>query len=62
MVDSLRALLRSTQQANKLKTFSTCSTCRFNTSNENGYFCALTQESLADRDIELLCREHQYRV
>lgn len=60
MVDSLRALLRSTQLANKLKTFSTCNTCRFNTTNENGYFCALTQESLADRDIELLCREHQY--
>lgn len=59
-VESLRLLLRSVQQANELKTFAPCHTCRFNQKHEGGYFCELTQESLAAQDIVLLCREHQY--
>jgi len=59
-VESLRFLLRSVQQANELKTFATCHTCRFNQKREGGYFCELTQEPLAEQDIVLLCREHQY--
>ena len=59
-VDSLRTLLRSVQQANDLKTFAPCNTCRFNQKHERGYFCELTQEPLEAQDIVLLCREHQY--
>ena len=59
-VDSLRTLLRSVQQANDLKTFAPCNTCRFNQKRERGYFCELTQEPLEAQDIVLLCREHQY--
>jgi len=60
MVDALQQLLRSIQQANGLKTFAPCHTCRFNQQHEGGYFCELTQEPLADDDVSLLCREHQY--
>jgi len=59
---ALRVLLRSAQQANALKTFAPCHTCRFNQEREGGYFCELTQEPLSERDITLLCREHQYPI
>ena len=61
-VESLRDLLRSVQQANDLKTFAPCHTCRFNQKRESSYFCELTKERLTDRDVELLCREHQIRL
>lgn len=57
---SLRNILRSVQQANELKTFATCNTCRFNQKRKTGYFCELTREPLTEQDIVLLCREHQY--
>ena len=41
-VESLRILLRSMQQANDLRTFAPCNTCRFNHKREEGYFCKLT--------------------
>ena len=59
-VESLRGLLRSVQQANDFRTFAPCKTCRYNKRQDSGYFCGLTQESLTERDVELLCREHQY--
>lgn len=61
-IESLRVLLRSVQQANDMKTFAPCKTCRFNQKRESDYFCELTQESLTAQDIELLCREHQYQA
>lgn len=61
-VDSLRALLRSVQVANDLKTFAPCYTCRFNQKRKSDYFCRLTNEPLAEQDVALLCREHQYPV
>jgi DNA-binding MarR family transcriptional regulator len=59
-VDSLRTLLRSVQIANNLRTFAPCYTCRFNQKREGDYFCGLTHEPLAEQDVALLCREHQY--
>ena len=59
-VDALRALLRSVQMANKLKTFAPCQTCRFIEKRDSGYFCTLTHEPLSEQDVGLLCREHQY--
>lgn len=60
LAPSLRLALHSMQQANGLKTFAACHTCRFNGKHENGYFCGLTQEPLSTQDIQLICREHQY--
>ena len=59
-VDALRTLLRSVQVANDLKTFAPCHDCRFIRECEDGYFCGLTHEPLADQDTALLCREHRY--
>ena len=61
-VNSLRYLLKSVQQANDLKTFAPCCTCRFDQKRENSFVCELTRERLTDRDVELLCREHQLRL
>lgn len=62
MAAALRVLLQSVQKANDLKTFAACHTCRFNQQVEGGYLCELTLEPLAEHDITLLCREHQYPV
>jgi len=59
-LNALRGLLHSVQKANHLRTFAPCYSCRFNTKRESGYFCELTQESLAESEIALLCREHQF--
>ena len=56
----LRLMLHRMQQANGLKTFAACHTCRFNETHEKGHLCALTQETLSAQDIQLICREHQY--
>jgi len=61
-IDSLRVLLRSVQQANGMKSFAPCHTCRFNQQRDNGYVCKLTQEPLTELDIQLLCREHEFKA
>lgn len=60
IADSLSSLLRTVQKANGLRTFAPCHSCRFNQKRADGYFCGLTLEPLAVRDVTLLCREHQY--
>ncbi|HUT40442.1 MAG TPA: MarR family transcriptional regulator [Gammaproteobacteria bacterium] len=55
-------LLYSIQEMNGFKTFAPCHTCRFNQRHDGQYFCGLTQEPLSDRDVLLICREHQYPV
>ena len=60
--DGLRLVLRSMQEANGFRTFAPCHTCRFNHGQDGGYFCGLTREPLSDRDVLLICREHQYPV
>jgi DNA-binding MarR family transcriptional regulator len=60
MAQVLQQVLRTIQQANGLKTFAPCHSCRFNQQREGGYYCELTKEPLADNDLSLLCREHQY--
>jgi DNA-binding MarR family transcriptional regulator len=56
----LRDLLQSIQKANGYKTFAPCHSCRFNQRRDGRYFCGLTQEPLKDREVLLICREHQY--
>ncbi len=56
----LRATLRTMQHQNNRKTFAACHTCRFNEQQKDGYVCGLTKEPLSKKDIQLICREHQY--
>ena len=56
---NLTLLLSSLQQANRLRSFGVCQTCRFFTKEENGFRCGLTQESLSEYDSSRICREHE---
>jgi len=56
----LRDLLQSIQNANGYKTFAPCHSFRFNQQHGRRYYCGLTQEPLKDREVLLICREHQY--
>jgi DNA-binding MarR family transcriptional regulator len=57
---SLKQLLVTLLQANDMKTFGVCSSCRHNSKTiEGNYYCNLVQELLADDDIHLICREHK---
>ena len=58
--ETLRTLLHEMQQQHGRKTFAACHTCRFNERHKNGYVCGLTKEALSERDIQLICREHEY--
>ena len=60
IVEALKELLLALQRSNGMKVFGVCRTCRHNNRNEDGsYFCGLTKEPLSDRDVELICREHE---
>lgn len=58
--ETLRSLLREMQHLHDRKTFAACHTCRFHEHHEKGYVCGLTKEALSERDIQLICREHEY--
>jgi len=58
--EMLRSTLRTMQHQNNRKTFAACHTCRFNEQRQEGYVCGVTHEPLSARDIQLICREHQY--
>ncbi len=56
---NLTLLLSSLQQANQLRSFGVCQTCRFFTKEDNGFRCGLTKESLRKYDASRICREHE---
>jgi DNA-binding MarR family transcriptional regulator len=57
---SLQNLLRSMQRANNFRSFGQCATCIHNTKLAGDkYLCGLTDEALTNKDIELICREHE---
>ena len=59
ITSSLKQLLITLLQANQMKTFGVCSSCRYNGKAEGGsYYCNLVEEPLEDDDIHLICREH----
>ena len=58
--ETLRSILRKMQQINDRKTFAACHTCRFHEHHGKGYMCGLTQEPLNEREIQLICREHEF--
>ena len=60
IVQALDALLSSIQQANNMKSFGVCRTCRYNQRlDDKRYVCGLTQEPLSSAEIQLICREHE---
>ena len=60
LAQGLAELLRAAQQANQGKSFAACKTCRFNERVNGAFRCGLTGEALAESDVELICREHEY--
>ena len=59
MVEALNKLLLACQQANQMKMFGICRTCRHNQNGIGaGYLCGLTQDLLSANDVKLICREH----
>ena len=59
VIEQLRSLLQTIQQANGMKTFGVCRTCRYNQPlSDGGALCGLTDEKLNRKDITLICREH----
>ena len=60
IVIALRRILRAMQQANKLRSFGVCKTCRHHRAEaEDLRRCALTGEILTSDDIDKICREHE---
>jgi len=59
ILSALSQILQAMQQANKLKSFGVCKTCRYHQLEvENLRRCALTGETLTNKDSEKICREH----
>lgn len=55
----LKDMLAEYQQQSGRKGFGVCKTCKFNESGEQGFRCGLTKDTLTERDISLICREHE---
>jgi DNA-binding MarR family transcriptional regulator len=59
---SLKQLLTTILQLNKMKTFGLCSTCYYNSrSKNNEYFCNLVEQPLSVIETELICREYRIK-
>ncbi len=59
--NALKRLLTTILQANQMKSFGICSSCRYNhTTDDGNYFCNLVQQALSVDDIQLICKEHEY--
>lgn len=52
-------LLRALQDAQGLRSFGECRTCRYFTVERAGHRCGLTLEALAPAQITQICREHE---
>ncbi|WP_415892274.1 MarR family winged helix-turn-helix transcriptional regulator [Neptuniibacter sp. PT8_73] len=59
LADLLCRLLVLLQKQNNYRSFGQCKTCRHNQKREDGYFCGLTQELLSEKEITLICLEHE---
>ena len=57
---ALKNLLLGIQQANGMKSFGVCHTCRHCRLLDDGtHLCGLTREALSSADTQLICREHE---
>ncbi|MEH6443297.1 MAG: MarR family winged helix-turn-helix transcriptional regulator [Oceanospirillaceae bacterium] len=60
-IEFTKSLLLKWQAQNSNKGFGQCRSCRFNNKQSSGTFqCGLTEETLTETDINLICREHQF--
>lgn len=60
---ALSELLQAIQQANDMKTFGVCSSCRhIQKDGCDHYICGLTKDRLSKKDIQLICLEHEDTV
>jgi DNA-binding MarR family transcriptional regulator len=56
---SLTLLLVSLIRSNNMKSFGQCNTCKYNSKTQGGgAFCNLVKEPLTDKDVLLICKEH----
>lgn len=51
-------VLAALQKANRSYSFGLCKTCRFFTTDPDGFVCGLTKETLTQTDSEKICQEH----
>jgi DNA-binding MarR family transcriptional regulator len=57
---ALEQLLLSVVKSNNMKSFGICHSCRYHQKNDDGsYFCQLVKVPLTEKDISLVCREHE---
>ncbi|MDT8405793.1 MAG: MarR family winged helix-turn-helix transcriptional regulator [Methylococcales bacterium] len=54
----LVVLLKTLQATNKVKSFGICLSCGYFQETEGHYVCGLTDEPLAQQEIEKICRDH----
>lgn len=60
--DSLKQLLTTLLQSNKMKSFGLCRTCHYNNRVKNNeYFCNLVEQPLSVTETGLICREHRVK-
>lgn len=59
---ALKHLLSTLLQVNNMKTFGVCNSCRYNSKRDKGYFCNLVQQPLTDKDVVLICKEHEKKA
>lgn len=52
--------LTALQKANQSYSFGLCKTCKFFTTQSEGYVCGLTKEKLTKKDSEKICQEHTF--
>lgn len=63
IASSLKQLITTLLEANNLKTFGVCKSCRHNRkTDDGGYFCGLVEQPLSSGDIQLICREHESKT
>lgn len=56
----LSDLLRNVQRNEDVPSFGLCATCFYHQHVDGRSFCGLTQEPLAEHEVELICWEHQF--
>ena len=63
ILDALKLILHSCQQANAMKSFGVCYSCRYHQiRSTSDFYCALTQQPLSVDDAQKICREHSAQV
>ncbi len=63
ILTALELMLRAMQQANQLRTFGVCKTCRHHRLEaDSQHRCELTGEALQGEEGEKICREHETPV